>query len=544
LRSSVASRAQRGVASTRIELSIFVVLVLAGVAPLYAGRYLPFFDYPAHLAVPAALRYRGLTETRVAALWSLDLRVVPNCLHYAFTYLGSFLLPLEEASRLFVAVFCVAALPPSVAMLLRTFGRDWRLAVLAIPLAWNRCLWYGFVGFCAALPLSCVALALLARDLKQPHPRRAVTAGLLFAVLPFAHFFAAALTGVIGVALVLARSRTLDPRRWLRAGAPMVTAPAVIAPWFVASWSAGPEPPGGTLHRLLVARPDLSVYAGLLRHWFMDGYMNHFDDTVAVLMVLTVAALHGYSRREAAAADPSTSTRVANGAEDAKRYVRDASGAGPLVVCAILAALYLALPFSLDAHFLWWGMNVRVIPLLFIWLLIATPPGRLDRVGRALLVPVAVATAVYGLYVAADIHSYFNGPEGMEGLAEVLAQVPPGSTLLGLYTDYRQPPHYAHYPYFYASSYAVVRAGGVAAPFIPIPQSWTNPRIVPAFPAAGDAALFRYDEHAQAYSHFLVRTCVGTGCVRDPLEDRAEVRQIAASGRWRLYTQTELTHHP
>jgi hypothetical protein len=159
----------------------------------------------------------------------------------------------------------------------------------------------------------------------------------------------------------------------------------------------------------------------------------------------------------------------------------------------------------------------------------------LDGIGRLILVPVAVTTAAFLIYVAVDVGRSFNGPEGMAGFDDLLAQIPPGSSVLGLYTDYRQRPHYAHYPYHYASSYAVVQGGGVAAPFIPIPQSWSNPRVVPDYPLAGDAALFQFARHAPGFSHFLVRTCVGDRCVPDPLEGRSEVRRLAESGRWRLY---------
>jgi hypothetical protein len=75
----------------------------------------------------------------------------------------------------------------------------------------------------------------------------------------------------------------------------------------------------------------------------------------------------------------------------------------------------------------------------------------------------------------------------------------------------------------------------VAAPFIPIPQSWTNPRQVPDFPLAGDAALFRFPDHVRGFTHFLVRTCVGRRCLPDPLAGRSQLRRIAEQGRWRLY---------
>jgi hypothetical protein len=508
----------------RIEISIFVLLTVLAAVPIFAGRYLPFFDYPAHLAIPAALRHRADPATRVSELWTLDLRLVPNSLHYALTYLGSFVMPVEMASRLFIALFCIAALPPAVAFLLHTFGRDWRLATLAVPLCWSRCLWYGFIGYCAAVPLSLLILALLQRDVARPAWRREVSLAALVALLPFVHFFVMVVTLVLGFALVLAYAVRGARRAPLwRSIIPLATGPLMMAPWFLGSLRSGPQPAGGAAAHLFASRPRAADYVALLHHWFIDGYTGRFDDVLAVVIVLTLAALvvyPGRARGEESAADAGRSA--------GERFI-------PLVLCAVLAGLYVVLPFEIRAPFVWWGMNVRVLPLLFVWLLVAVPPGRLDGIGRALLLPAAVTTAAFLIYVAVDVRQTFNGPEGMAGFDDVLAQIPPGASVLGLYTDYRQRPHYAHYPYHYASSYAVVQGGGMAAPFIPIPQAWTNPRVVPDYPLAGDAALFQFARHAPGFSHFIVRTCVGDRCVPDPLERRAEVRRLAESGRWRLY---------
>jgi hypothetical protein len=280
-------------------MAIFALLVALAAVPIFAGRYLPLFDYPAHLAIPAALHHRGDPATRVSELWSLDLGLVPNSLHYAVTYLGSFVMPLETASRLFVALFCIAALPPAVAFLLRTFGRDWRLAVLAVPLCWSRCLWYGFIGYCAAVPISLVILALLQRDVARPALRREVILAALVALLPFAHFFVMVVTFVVGFALVLAHAanRAHRARLW-RSVLPLGTGPLAMAPWFLGSLRGGPQPAGGTVAHLFASRPRAAEYLALLHHWFIDGYTGRFDDVLAAVTILTLAALIVYPNRE------------------------------------------------------------------------------------------------------------------------------------------------------------------------------------------------------------------------------------------------------
>jgi hypothetical protein len=506
-----------------VNAALFAALVALSVVPLFAGRYLPFFDYPAHLTIPAALRQRADPATQISALWERDWRIVPNCAHYAFTYLLSFLMPLEAASRLFVALFSVAALPVAAAFTLRAFGRDWRLAVLAVPLAWNRCLWYGFVGFCAALPLSLIIIGLLATDLARPSRRRAIGIGLLAALLPFVHFFVMMLTLMLAGALMAVHVRRTRPAQLARTFGPLLLGPLLMAPWFLASLRGGPQPAEGAGAHLFASRPRLIDYAALLRHWFIDGYLGRVDDALAVILIVTLAALLLHARRapgneQAPAPAPAPAARSA-----------------PLALAGALLAVYLTLPFEIRAPFNWWGMNVRVIPLAFVWLLVTVPPGALDRFGRALLIPAGAATAAFMIYLAVDVSRTFNGPWGMAGIDDVLAKVPPGARVMGLYTDYRQPPHYAHYPFHYATSYAVLRGAALGTPFIPIPQSWTNPRVVPPYPFAGDAALFDAGRHAAGYTHFLVRTCTGQGCVADPLAGKVGFVRLAESGRWRLY---------
>jgi len=529
-----AAQALRG----RPDVAVFVGLCVLAVAPLYAGRYLPFFDYPAHLSVAAALRLRSDPASAVAELWSFHLRPAPNALHYLLTYLGSFVVSLEAASRLFVALFCVGALPPAVAYVLSAFGRDWRLAVLAVPLAWNRCLWYGFIDFCAAIPMSLVALGLLARQLVEPSRRRAALLAGLAALLPFTHFFVMLVTLALAAVLAAMFARAVSWGKIARAVAPLAIGPVVMAPWFLSTLRHGPRAPtsagGGaiaTIARLLAARPRMAEYAGLLRHWFLDAYFGWFDDAVALVVVASLVALMLWSRREppACPALPSPSPSA-----DPTRAVRLA----PLALASAVALAYVALPFELRGPFDWWAMNVRVIPLLFLWSLVSVAPGRLDRVGRRLLAPAAVASAAYLIFVAVDVRRTFNGPWGMGGLSDVLARLPLGARVLGLYTDYRQPLHYAGYPFHYASSYAVVNHGGLATPRQPIPQAWTDLVTIPPHPTAGDAALFRFAAHASTYTHFLVRTCSGPGCVRDPLEGRPEAARVAEAGRWRLYEAT------
>lgn len=512
------------------DVAAFAALVILAMAPVFVGRYLPFFDYPAHLTVPAALRWRGVADSHVAELWSLHPAVVPNSLHYAFTWAGSFVVSIETASRIFVALFAIAALPLATTFTLRSFGRDWRLAVLTVPLAWNRGLWYGFIGYCAALSASLLVVALVEREVRGPSTRRAIVLGVLSAVLPFVHFFVMLTTVALGGVLLLVHAGVAPIRRLLRCAALLGLGPLVMLPWVWDKTHPGPGAnasahvaavAGSHAPGFWAARPPLREYVRLLPHWFMDGYMGRADEVVAVVLLLALALLIGRPAR----------TPRSNGGGACDPRAR----AAPLVLAGVSALGYFVLPFEIHEPFDWWAMNVRLIPLVFLWLVVSVAPGALDRTARRLLLPVAVTAAGFFLFVADDIANTFNGRWGMAGFEQVIAQVPRGARVLGLYTDYRQRPHYAHYPFYYASSYAFLRAGGLVAPYDPIPYSWTNPVLLPATPPDGDAGSFRFEVHAAGFSHFLVRTCAGTGCVPDPLDRRDEVARVAEGGAWRLY---------
>jgi len=502
----------------RADAALLVGLVGLSLLPLFVGRYLPFFDYPAHLSIPAALRHRADPATDVARLWQLDLRLVPNAFHYAFTWAGSFVVSLESASRAFVALFCVAALPAAGAFVLRELGRDFRLAILLVPVCYNQCLWFGFIGFCAALPMSLVALALLDRALRKPSLRLSIGLSGLVGLLAFTHFFVLAVTLGLALVVLLNRWREVSLRRVVWAALPLSSGPLLMAPWFLTGLRAGPQPSGGAFGHLWSARPGLLEYARLLHHWFIGGYSNHVDDAMSALLVLALAAL-----------------LVLGPAPGVGNDVAAASRRLPVLLAACLAVAYVALPFEIRAPFHWWAMNVRLLPLLFVWLVVAVPPGPLDSKARPILLAVAAGSAAFVGYVAVDIASVFNGAGQAAGLANVIDTLPKGARVLGLYTDYRQRPRYEYYPYAYAAMYAVVEHGGLATPFIPIPQAWTNPNEVPAFPFAGDAAFFQPAQHLAPYSHFLVRTCEGRGCLPDPLAGTQQVRLVAEDGRWRLY---------
>jgi len=494
------------------EFIALVALTVLAVVPLWVGRFLPLYDYPAHLVIPAVLHHWNSPSTHVQDLYVTAPGLNPNSLHYAFTWLLGSVLPLEVASKLFLSL-ALAALPWSARYALATFGRDWRLAALVLPLCYGRHLWYGFVGFCAALPLGLVALALLWRVLtEEPSRKRQVGLCVVMAVFPFAHFFAMAATVGVG-ALVTGVVAWRRGATLVLKGTPLLCGPLVMVPWVVARLTDS-NAAGATSTGPLFTRPALGEYVGMLQHWFLDGYVSSIDEWLAVLMVGSLAAL---------LLVPRLFTTVVPRASR--------SGSMPLLIALTFAAAYLVLPFQLHRPFDWWAMNVRMIPFAFLWLVVAVAEAPLSTLGRWALVPTWLASTAWFIGIAVDFHQ-FNVAE--RGLAEVIDAVPPGARVQTVITDYRAPMHYSHYPHFYAGAYAVVHGGGQTAPFPPIPQGWVNARRELPTPFAGDSAYFT-PAHLVGSTHFLVRVCSQQGCLADPLAGLSATRVVLEAAPWRLY---------
>lgn len=494
------------------EFIALVLLTALAVAPLWVGRFLPLYDYPAHLVVPAVLHHWGAPSTHVRELYVTAPGLNPNSLHYFFTWLLGAVLPLEVASKLFVSL-ALAALPWSVVYALKTFGRDWRLALLVLPLCYGRHFWYGFVGFCAAVPLGLVVLSLLWRALTQDFSRRrAVALAVATMVFPFVHFFAMAATVGVGALVTMLVARRRGARVVWRA-APLLSGPLVMVPWVVARLTDSGAA-GATTAGPLFTRPPIGTYIGMLRHWFIDGYLSTVDEWLAALVVVSLSVF------------------LLVPGLFVKRDAPTPEQGAPVLIASVFLIAYVVLPFELHRPFEWWAMNVRMIPFAFVWSVVAIQPGTLRLSGRWALAPVALASAAWFIGIAIDFRR-FNDAE--RGLSQVLDAVPPGARVQTVLTDYRAPMHYSHYPFFYAGAYAVVQGGGQTAPFPPIPQAWVNAKTELATPFAGDSLFFDRGQHLRGSSHFLVRACSAPGCLPDPLVADSATRLVADAPPWRLY---------
>jgi len=349
-------------------LSSWLPPIVIGImaAPTLILHYLPMTDLPQHLAVASMLQHMDDPRLGFADYYELALGRTLYWLPYAIALLLAKLLPLTLAMRV-VVFLSVIAYPLGVYALLRVTGRSGALALLAVPLMYNRAFFWGFVNFNLALGMSLLAMALF--ETPRNNARTKVALAAVCVAIPLTHVYGIAL--VLGYACI---SLTLERRReWLRRALPL--APLVVG---AAAWFA--------LGRDAVGRGQLSfdpLQQRLLGlgNAVMGGYSDGSDEILLAATLLAIAFF-------VAPAFPGKRTRW----RDIDPSVRAA-----MLFAAVNLALYFALPThtekALFVHFRHGLLAMAFLPLVASNHSLLCRP----RVSRVLLLTLAgAALLVHG----------------------------------------------------------------------------------------------------------------------------------------------------
>jgi hypothetical protein len=500
-------------ADERLRVATALLASAMMAAPLWVGRFLPLLDLPQHLAITTVLLRHDDPAWRLAAYFEPQrAELTPYWAHYlALEWLGR-LMPVDVAARAFLTLY-VFALPWAAMALARALGRPPALGLLAVPLALNANLYYGFIAYCWSMVAMLWALALLARQLDAPRAARGAGLALLAGALFFTHVQSFAFLLLAGaVLIVIARGGAAphppeSPRVGARALRAWPLAPATLAlflPWLYLSTTARPGaeryfPP------LDDPRPKyedpLRRVAGLPAA-VAGSYQDGTDDGLLAAWAAVVAAAALAARREPAA--------------PAARSV--------FALVATALACYFALPVSIQGQ---WNIAPRFAwtAALLLPCLVRRPPGWLPAATLAL----AAATGAN----AAWHHVRFDREAGPFDRA--LASLPRGARVLGLIYDPRGQV-LERWPYLHFEQYAVVHGGGMAAHSFtanaPLPVRLRPAARVPA-PGVWRPDEFRYDAHGRFYDHFLVRDRTGRHDARRTFG--GAVDEVFREGAWRVY---------
>jgi hypothetical protein len=179
-------------------------LALLAILPLWIGEYLPMVDLPQHAA-----------QLSIGQHWNDPELGYPRYFHanwltnqlfaYSVVQLFMIFLPLVPALKCTLSL-AVVGVPLGVRLLLSRVGGSRWLSLLAFPVAYNFCFYWGFLNFIVAIPLGLCFIALAVGYAVAPSRWRALALVACAHFLFFAHVLVLAYSGLIAAALVLARA--------------------------------------------------------------------------------------------------------------------------------------------------------------------------------------------------------------------------------------------------------------------------------------------------------------------------------------------------
>lgn len=489
--------------ASTLATALFALACLVAVAPLWAGAELPLVDLPQHLHLISVLQRLQDPSTLYPEWFAARGQLTPYLGYYTAVGWLSKLMPLEAANRLFLSAY-VAGLALSLAFLLRALGRQPWAAALALPFAYGDSLAWGFINYCAALPLAFFACGLFLKALGDAPRRRAWAAGVaacLLAVL-LMHVQAFAFLAVALPALLLTthvpedatglpfRAR-LAPRlpalasvlpgvglffAWvvLRAGAPAEVEAG--APW--KAWGPMLSPQNLAWKSFAQNREDLlSLLANQLQDGSDRAVLGWVGAALAVAWALGLWA------------PPEEKTR---------RW----TGLARLALLAAMAlGLYFLLPFDIRGYMYYLNPRFAHLAAALCVLLVPTlrPSGEVALAAAGLAVAAALSVPLWRGYAAFSAEA--------AGLREVTAAAQPKARTFGLVFNAASRV-VTHPVYLHAAARVAREQGGYAnfsfalTPHSPVKYARPPP---PTASSEWRPQQFNYATMGPSYDHFLVK---------------------------------------
>jgi len=521
------------------EQFAWIFALICGVAPLWSSQALPLVDLPQHLHLISVLHRLDDASTLFPEFFARRPELTPYLGYYYVVSFLNWLMPLELANRVFLSAY-VAGLPLSLAFLLKSLKRPTWPALLALPFAYGDSFAWGFINYCASLPLALLTCGFFVRAIEDA-PKRRAWAGALAASLVAVLLFHVQAFAWLGVALPFLLLTTPAPegKSWnhrvpalvgvmpgvilfvlwigLRVGQPQEIAPG--QPW--RSWGpmlskenlgwksfeqnlgefmSVPRGPDGS-----IADVQFPILAGLTP----DG-----SDQRAVKLVFLIAlgaALFGLSRAfgtgvlsQRAVKDKGLLPSLLAGLRGLFKLPGEE---GPLarwriVGLTVLAViLYLALPFDIRGYMYY--LNTRYAHLIAA-LLVCSVPALPELWSRRLVFVSAAAAVVLMLPLRAAFQAF---DAESRALTELSKSASPRPKVMGLIyaTGSRA---VTHPVYLHASCVVARERGGLTnfsfalTPHSPLMYRGAPP---PTFPSEWRPDLMRWDEQGKYYDHFVLR---------------------------------------
>src|SRR3954471_10094377 len=159
-------------------------------------------DLPEHVATIATLRHWGDPGFANREYFEIaGISETPYWLYHVVGALLSVVMGSAERANLVLLAAVGLGYPYALRSLLRSLGRDERLALFGCALFWTQNLTTGLLNFVASVPLLLFGLSLVVRQAERPTLRRGVGLAFVSVAILYLHLSAFGLLVVQGVML-------------------------------------------------------------------------------------------------------------------------------------------------------------------------------------------------------------------------------------------------------------------------------------------------------------------------------------------------------
>lgn len=499
-----------------LERWVFAFAVALAAVPLWAADALPLVDLPQHLHLISVLHRLNDASTLYPEFFTPRGELTPYLGYYYAVSALNWLFPLELANRLFLTAY-VCGLPLSAAFLLRSLKRNAWPALLTIPFAYGDSFGWGFINYCAALPLALLTMGFFIRSLEDAARRRQWTVGLTISLVAVL-LFHVQVFAFLGLALpwllvstpaappVSTASGSLPP--WVRARIPtlLAVAPAVVlfiawvglrlgAPAEIAPgepWKAwGPLLSEQNLAFKSFAQNQAEFFP-MLGNLLADG-----SDLQAVKIsfgIAAVATLFGFILFASAMGTSAPAAPL-------PIFLSWLARSRMLMLAAIALLLYFALPFDIRGYMYY--LNTRYAHLAAALCVLCVPAlnPRWDRLGLFVAAGLALITAVP---LATGFRKFDAEASALKTLS---ASAAPKPKVMGLIWNTGSSAM-THPVFLHASTVVARERGGLTNfSFALTPHSPLKYRdiVPPTFPSEWRPDQMNYETQGRFYDHFVVR---------------------------------------
>ncbi len=491
--------------------------------PLWSGHYLPLVDLPQHLHLINVLGHLDDPATLYPEIFKTRGQLTPYLGYYYAVWLLAKVFGLFAANQIFLTAVAVLT-PVAMASLLRSLGRNPWLALFACPLFYGDNFYWGFINYCAALPLLFFAMALFVDTLTlapDPKYRREVGLGLLMVSVQLMHI-QAFMFAALALPLLLVMTPS-DPARRIRAASAAL--PGVLFFGIYSIGRLGDKPdvaPGAPWHAWgpILSKQNLSFsppganwdkLPELLANGFQDKSDRPVVTWLVAALVLTVVA-----------------SMIAKPTEKpGSTWPARLRGAA---LAALALAMFLYLPFDIRGYIYY--LNWRFGELFALLVITALPfPGtkglRTAVIGAGLAIAV-----VYGVTLASHFRDFDREANAIDTIAKA---IPKKAKIAAMSFDTASAIA-SHPVYLHIASYAALASGGITSfsfastPHSPLAYQGEPP---PAPASEWRPDLFDFRSYGAYYDYFLVRGRVPARSVFRELV--GEFAIAAQSGELTLY---------